>query len=265
MTLTLGTGPFGQQSSGAFNFDTGVLQEHTLYLEGCLWRVRAVYGGETVADSRRVKRLHETGHLPVYYFPMEDVRRDLLEATDHTTHCPFKGDATYWSVKVGDRLAENAVWGYAEPWDSSPLPADHVAFYHGAMDAFFEEDEEVFAHPRDPYHRVDVKQGSRRVRVRINGEVAAETMRPKLLAETGLPVRYYIPPEDVRTELLVESETRGECPYKGAASYWSAEFGGQRVEDVAWSYPDPLPEAWKARDHICFLGDGVETEVNDDK
>jgi len=111
MTLTMGTGPFGQQSSGAFNFDTSVLREHTLYLEDCLWRVRAVCGTETVADSRRVKRLHETGHPPVYYFPMEDVCQDLLEATDHTTHCPVKGDATYWSVRVGDRVAENAVWG----------------------------------------------------------------------------------------------------------------------------------------------------------
>ncbi len=76
---------------------------------------------------------------------------------------------------------------------------------------------------------------------------------------------YYFPPEDVRTELLAESGTRTKCPYKGMASYWSAEVNGQRVEDVAWSYPDPLPEAWKVRDHLCFFGHGVETEVTDDK
>ena len=265
MTLTMGTGPFGQQSSGAFNFDTGVLQEHTLYLEDAAWRVRAVFGGETVADSRRVKRLHETGYLPVYYFPLADVRADLLEGSDHTTRCPFKGDARHWSIRAEDKVAENAVWGYPEPLESSPLPADHVAFYDGKMDAFFEEDEEVFAHPRDPYHRVDVKDSSRRVRVTVNGEVVAETGRPKILAETGLPVRYYFPPEDVSTELLAESETRTQCPYKGVASYWSVEVGGGRIEDVAWSYPDPLPEARKARDHLCFLGDGIEIQVSGDK
>src|SRR5215203_1123166 len=110
MTLTIGTGPFGKQSHGTFNFDTGVLQSHTLYFEDSPRRVRVMFNGETIADSKRVKLLHETGHLPVYYFPPEDVRMDLLEESDHTTHCPFKGDASYWSVKVGDRVAENATW-----------------------------------------------------------------------------------------------------------------------------------------------------------
>jgi uncharacterized protein (DUF427 family) len=94
MALTKGTGPFGEQSNGTFNFDTSVLKAHTLYFEDCPKRVRAVFNGETVADSRRVKLLHETGHLPVYYFPEEDINQDLLEPSDHLTHCPFKGDAS---------------------------------------------------------------------------------------------------------------------------------------------------------------------------
>src|SRR5919106_3697008 len=101
MTLTIGTGPFGNQSTGTFNFDTGALQPHTLYFEDSPRRVRVIFNGETVADSKRVKLLHETGHLPIYYFSKEDVRMDLLEESDHTTHCPFKGDASYWAVRVG--------------------------------------------------------------------------------------------------------------------------------------------------------------------
>jgi uncharacterized protein (DUF427 family) len=93
-----------------------------------------MFGGETVADSRRVKLVHERGHLPVYYFPRGDVRMDLLEATDLTTHCPAKGDASYWSVRVGDSVVENAVWGYPEPIDSAPPLDDYLAFYWNRMD-----------------------------------------------------------------------------------------------------------------------------------
>jgi uncharacterized protein (DUF427 family) len=158
MTLTIGTGPFGKEH-GDFNFDTGVLKAYTLYFEGSPKRVRAVFGGETVADSRRAKLLHETGLLPVYYFPEEDLNHDLLEWTDHSTHCPFKGDASYRSVRVGDRVAENAVWSYPEPDHFAPLKG-YAAFYWRKLDHWYEEDEEVFVHPRDPYHRVDVLPSS---------------------------------------------------------------------------------------------------------
>ena len=262
MALTLGTGPFGEKSAGAFNFEVTAPKEHVLYLEDSPRRVRAVFGGETVADSTRVKLLHETGHLPIYYFPQGDVRMDLLEPSDRSTHCPFKGDASYWSVKVGDRVAENATWGYPEPLESCPLNAGSLAFYWGAMDAWFEEDEEVFVHPRDPYHRVDVLESSRHVRISVNGEVVAETRRPKVLFETALPPRYYIPPEDVRTDLLVPTETETGCPYKGFASYWAVEAGGERVEDLVWGYPRPIPGAEKIRDHLCFFDERVDVEVD---
>lgn len=265
MALTVGSGPLSERRAGTFNFEVTAPREHALYLEDSPRRVRVVFGGETVADSRRVKLLHETGHLPVYYFPEGDVRMDLLEPTDHTTHCPFKGDASYWSVKVGDRVAENAVWGYPEPIESCPPIAGHVAFYWRTMDAWFEEDEEVFVHPRDPYHRVDVLESSRHVRVTVNGEVAAETERPKVLFETGLPPRYYFPEEDVRTDLLVPSEKETGCPYKGFASYWSVEAGGERVEDLVWCYPGPIEGVEKIRDHLCFFNEKVDLEVDGEK
>lgn len=262
MALTIGDAPFGTRRSGTFNFDTSLLRAHTLYFEDCPKWVRTVFNGETIADSRRVKRLHETGHLPIYYFPESDVRMQHLEKSDRVTHCPFKGDATYWTVRIGGRVAENAVWSYPAPLPEAPPIGGYLAFYWREMDTWFEEDEEVFAHPRDPYHRVDVLNSSRHIQVTIDGQVLAKSDRPKLLFETGLPTRYYIPRDDVRTDLLVRSETRTECPYKGVASYWSARVGGKQAVDVAWEYPDPLPEAEKLPGTLCFFGDGVKIEVD---
>ena len=144
MTLTIGTGPFGDQGDKSFNFEVRAPSDHLLYFEDSPRRVRVVFGGETVADSRRAKLLHEAGLLPVYYFPIEDVRMELLEESDHTTHCPYKGDASYWSVRAGVRVAENAVWSYLEPIDSAPPIAGYLAFYWRKMDHWYEEDEEVF-------------------------------------------------------------------------------------------------------------------------
>jgi uncharacterized protein (DUF427 family) len=137
MTLTIGTGPFGDQGDKTFNFEVRAPRDHVLFFEDSPRRVRVMFGGEIVADSRRVKLIHEQGHLPVYYFPRSDVRMDLLEATDLTTHCPFKGEASYWSVRVSDRVAENAVWVYPEPIDSAPPLADYLAFYWNKMDMWF--------------------------------------------------------------------------------------------------------------------------------
>jgi uncharacterized protein (DUF427 family) len=262
MTLTIGTGPFGDQGDKTFNFEVRAPRDHVLFFEGSPRRVRVMFGGETVADSRRVKLMHEQGHLPVYYFPRGHVRRDLLEATGHTTHCPFKGDASYWSVRVGDRVVENAVWGYPKPIDSAPPLADYLAFYWRMMDHWYEEDEEIFVHPRDPYHRVDVLESSRHVKVSVNGEVVAETERPKILFETGLPPRYYIPPEDVREEALVPSDKETQCPYKGVASYYSVEADGRRVEDLVWYYAEPIPEAAKIKGHLAFFNEKVDLEVD---
>src|SRR5918993_5699128 len=262
MTLTIGTGPFGDQGEKTFNFEVRAPSDHLLYFEDSPRRVRVVFGGETVADSRRAKLLHEAGLLPVYYFPIEDVRMELLEESDHTTHCPFKGDASYWSVRAGDRVAENAVWSYPEPIDSARPIAGYLAFYWRKMDHWYEEDEEVFVHPRDPYHRVDVLESSRHVRVKVAGEVVAETQRPTILFEAGLPPRYYILEEDVRMELLEASEKTTQCPYKGVASYYSVEAGDGRVEDLVWYYPEPIPEAGKIEGLLAFFNERVDLEVD---
>jgi uncharacterized protein (DUF427 family) len=225
-------------------------------------RVRVLLGGQAVADSSRTLYLFETGHLPVYYFPRSDVRFDLLEASAHQTHCPFKGDASYYTVAAGGRRAENAVWAYPQPLPSVGEIADYVAFYWNAADAWYEEDDEVFKHPRDPYHRVDVLQSSRHVQIRIGDLIVADSRRPRLLFETSLPVRYYLPKLDVRQDLLVPSPTRSRCPYKGEAVYWSADVAGARLDDVVWSYPAPIPEAPKIENLMAFFSEKVDTIVD---
>lgn len=225
-------------------------------------RVRVRFGGETVADSTRTVLLLEPGHTPVYYFPKEDVRLELLRRSDHRTRCPHKGEASYWSVAVGDKVAEDAVWAYEDPKDEVSPIAGHVAFYWDRMDQWLEEDEEVFVHARDPHVRIDIRGSSRPVRVELDGNVLAETVRARALFETGQPARWYIPPEDVHTELLVSSDdTHTACPYKGTARHLSARIGDREVKDVAWTYAMPTPEARRVADYICFYPEKVTLTV----
>lgn len=230
--------------------------------ESCPRRVRVMVDGVFVADTTRALYVFEKGHLPVYYFPRDHVRFDLLEPTDTTTHCPRKGDASYWSIVVGDRRCTDAVWGYPTPFDSVAELADHVAFYWDRVDAWFEEDDEVFKHARDPYKRIDVLQSSRHVEVFIEGVKVADTMRPRLLFETGLPTRYYIPKLDVRVDLLRPSNSTSVCPYKGVAHYHSVAIGDALATDIAWYYPSPIPEIPKIEGLVCFYNEKVDIVVD---
>jgi len=232
-------------------------------IEPCPRRVRVVFGGAAVADSRRVMYVFERGHVPVYYFPREDVRADVLVPSDKRTRCPLKGEASYWSLQVGDRTAKDAVWAYPSPIPECPDISGLVAFYWDRVDHWFDEDEEVFGHARDPYHRIDVLHSSRHVRVVVGGTTVAETRRPRVLFETGLPVRHYIPKVDVRMELLVPSDTVTTCTYKGRASHFHVKIADRLVRDAAWSYPFPNPELFKIQDLIRFYDERVESVMVD--
>ena len=221
-------------------------------------RVRVKFNGETIADSTRAHLLFETRHLPVYYFPRADVRMDKLTPTDHHTFCPYKGTASYWTIRVGDKISENAVWGYPESYDEVATIQDFVAFYWDRVDGWYEEDEEIFVHPRDPYKRVDAVASSRHVEVIVGGEVVADTRRAKFLFETRLPTRYYIPPEDVRMDLLVPSDKATQCPYKGKARYYSVKAGGEVYPDIVWYYPEPIPECPKINGLLAFYNEQVD-------
>lgn len=264
MSLTISHGPLSGHPPETVNYHLEG-PAHRLLLDYFPRRVRALVAGETVVDSRRGRLLHETGMLPQLYVPREDVRSELLEPTDRHTHCPFKGDASYWSVRIGDQVRENAAWAYPEPFEPSTWLRRLIAFEWGAMDGWIDEDEPVEGHLRDPYHRVDVRPSSRHVRILAAGEVLADGTGAKVLSETGLANRYYIPPEDVHTEVLSRTDTRTVCPYKGVASYWSARVGGRTLEDVAWSYPEPFEDATRVRDHLSFSGPDVVVEVDGER
>lgn len=261
MALTFGGGPLATKTPHQVNYRIDG-PKHLLFWESFPRRVRALFGGQVVLDSRRAKLLHESNLLPQLYVPRADVRTDLLEPTRHSTHCPFKGDAEYWSVRVGDRVAENAVWSYPTPGDDASWLNGYVALYWKSMDAWFDEDEEVFGHIRDPYHRIDIRATKRHVRVLAGDVVVAESRGAKLLSETGLPNRYYLPPEDVRTELLEPSATHTVCPYKGTASYRTLRVDDVLIDDAVWSYLEPFDEAGKIARHLCFLAEGIRTWVD---
>ncbi len=220
-------------------------------------RIRVKFGGETIADTTRALILHERNHVPVYYLPRDDVAMDHLVRTDHSTHCPFKGDASYFSVDVGGRTAENAVWSYELPFDECEGIKDYVAFYWNKMDHWFEEDEEVFVHARSPRVRVDILDSSRPVQVELGGLTVADTTRARFLFETGLPTRYYIPRDDVIGELL-PSDLHTQCPYKGTASYHHVRVGEKVFENIVWHYTDPVHESARINDYLCFYNEKVD-------
>jgi uncharacterized protein (DUF427 family) len=166
MGLMTGSGPLSRDPAGRFNFEVPAAG-WAVYLEPSPKRVRVIVAGETIADSTAAMLLSESGAQPVYYFPPSDVRADVLEPTDHHTHCPKKGEASYYSIRVGETELENAAWYYPEPLpDAPPQLRGLIAFYFKRMDGWLEEDEPLMGHPRDPYHRIDTIPSSRLVRFR---------------------------------------------------------------------------------------------------
>ncbi|NQV55431.1 MAG: DUF427 domain-containing protein [Rhodospirillales bacterium] len=226
--------------------------------------VRAEIGGEMIANSKKVLIMLESSSVPVYYFPREDVAMDFLERSDHGTFSQFKGEASYWNVNVGARTEENAVWSYETPFMEAVRAKNYMAFYWDRVDHWYEEDEEVFVHPRDPYKRVDIAASSRPVRVVLGGETIADTTSAHFLFETGMPTRFYIPKKDIKMDLLEPSDTTTRCPYKGSASYFSVRSGGELYEDMAWTYAEPILECANIKDLVCFYNENVDAVYLDE-
>ncbi len=220
--------------------------------------VRVKIGGEWVADSRRALLLiqYGPGRLPTYCFPPDDVRRDLLGPADRN------GEVTQHAVTVNGETFERAAYTFAGP--PAPLAAlqDHLSFHWDDRTDWYEEDEQVFVHARDPHKRVDVVASTRHVQVAIHGVTVADSRRPRLLFETGLPVRYYLPSEDVRLDLLVPASLKTRCPYKGQAAYWSFKHGGKFERAIVWYYPQPIAECPKLKDLLCFFNERVDLYVD---
>lgn len=184
-----------------------------VYVEPFRRRVRGMRAGRAVVDSERAVLVHRPGEPPGYAFPTDDVE---LAAEPHP-------DASGY-VRV--------------PWD--------------AVEAWYEEGERVFGHPRNPYHRVDCVRTDRRLRVGVRGTVLVDTTETVGVYETALEPRLYVPRERVRMDLLAASARSTYCPYKGTARYWSVVVDDVVVDDVAWSYDDPLPECARIRGMLGF-------------
>lgn len=237
-------------------------------------RIRAMTDGDTVIDSNRAILVWEPRRLvPAYAVPVEDVHATVLPAvaseaevhlrplegappvivptTSFAAHtCP--GEAR--TIETTTRELTEAAFSPADPDLAGYLVLDWAAF-----DRWLEEDEDLVAHPRDPFKRIDTRRSARHVVVTINDVVVAESERPTLLFETFLPTRYYLPAPDVRLDLLTTTSTRTQCAYKGIPSYWT---GHGEPKDVAWTYRDPLHDALPVKDMIAFFNERVDLTVD---
>jgi uncharacterized protein (DUF427 family) len=233
---------------------------HPVRIEPSRKRVRTYLDGELVADTTRPFLVWEIPYYPTYYVPAADVRAELIPAgvTDHSASL---GTGEVLDVKAGGATAPGA----AVRFPDSPREQlrDLVRLDWDAMSEWLEEDEPVYYHPRDPYHRVDILGSSRHVRIEIDGVTVADSRQPRILFETGLPPRYYLPLTDVRGGLLRDSATRTHCPYKGTAEYWSVDTGQRLHEDIVWIYRSPLPESQKIAGLACFYDEKTTVYVDD--
>jgi uncharacterized protein (DUF427 family) len=221
--------------------------------------IRVVFGGVTIADSKQVLVVTETGRLPVYYFPQEDVKSEHITWSEQRVDHGHKGEAVYGNISVGGLVFELAAWQYPSSAGEGTVIAGYISFVWKLADAWYEEEEQVFVHARDPYSRIDAIPSSRHVQVYIGGKLVADSHRPVILYETGLTPRYYLPKEDTRLDLLAPSATSTQCPYKGTASYWSAILeDGKTAKDIVWSYAEALPEVHEIAGRLSFYNEEVD-------
>lgn len=221
--------------------------------------IRGTVDGTTVIDSTHARFVWEIPYYPAWYFPVDDVAAKLVE-NGETLRSPSRGSGTRYDLIVGDRTIPDAAWRHLD----SPMDElrNLVRFEWDAIDSWFEEEVEVFVHPRDPGVRVDALPSSRHVRVLVDGEVVADSHRTTVLFETGLPTRWYLPKTDVRMDLLTPTDSETACPYKGWASYWNVTIGDVTQHDLAWGYRTPLPESEAIAGLVCFYNEKVDIEVD---
>lgn len=232
--------------------------------------VRGYAGADLLVDTHDAWLVWEPRRVvPVYAVPAQDLVGDLVPPTtpDDTPEqmppvlgpqnfrwhtCP----GTSWDVRVAGRTYERVAFTPEDPDLAGHVVLDFAAF------SWKEEDEDVVGHPLDPFKRIDVRRSRRHVTVSLDGTVLADSARPRILAETRLPLRWYLPRSDVRMDLLSRSETITTCAYKGHAAYYSFEPAGQDGKDLAWTYEQPLPEAEAVREHVCFWNERADITVD---
>jgi uncharacterized protein (DUF427 family) len=219
--------------------------------------IRGYRNGRLVVDSRRTLFVWEHEYYPAWYVPVDDVDAELVP-TSSTFDGGARGAGTVVDLGVDSDVVGAAGWQHL----ATPDLSGRVRLEWDSMDAWFEEDVEVFVHPRSPEVRVDVLPSSKHVRVLIDGQVVADSVRTSVLYEAALPQRYYVPKVDVRMGLLSSTDTESQCPYKGWAHYWSVTIGGSTHENIAWGYRTPLPESAGVAGLVCFYNEQVDIEVD---
>ena len=226
-------------------------------------RVRAALGGEQIFDTTGARYVWEVPYYPQYYIPLEDVDRRFLVDQQHEQRTR-QGTARRHGLRAAGLERPGAVRVFGE--DAIAGVAGTARFDWGALDAWFEEDEQIFVHPRSPYVRIDALRSHRHVRASVDGITLAESAAPVLVFETGLPTRYYFDRTDVAFGHLVPSDTQTACPYKGVTSdYWSVRIGDivrDGHQDLAWAYDYPTRQLLPIAGLIAFYNEKADIDVD---
>ncbi len=223
-------------------------------------RIRAFIAGVPMLDTIRALYVWEWPYYPQFYVPVEDVTSGIL-VDEGTTQNSRRGTIALHGVQLGAVQRAHC----AKVHHESPIPglSGTVRFDWNAFDAWFEEDEQVFVHPRNPYVRVDALRSTRTVRVELGGVLLAESSAPVMVFETGLPTRYYFNRSEVSMDRLTPSPTVTECPYKGSTTgYWSVDIDGTMHSDVAWAYDFPTRQLLPIGGLIGFYNEHVDISVD---
>lgn len=223
--------------------------------------IRGLLDGETVVDSRSYQFVWEVPYWPWWFFPRDHINGDLVASADQHAPSQLPDGAVRYDLRCAGKTLEGAARSYPDHPDLAGL----VTVDFDALDHWFEEDIEVFVHPRSPYTRVDALASSRHVVVSLHGVELADSDKPTVLFETGVPARYYLPKTDVNLQLLAENDRRSSCPYKGDATFFDGHINGSRIEDIAWTYTLPRPEATPIAGHICFYDEKVDIDIDGER
>ncbi|TGD85506.1 DUF427 domain-containing protein [Mycolicibacterium sp. CH28] len=221
-------------------------------------RVRGFVDDQLVFDTTAARYVWEVPYYPQYYIPLADVRPGFLRDEDHPQRVQF-GASRMFTLAAAGQTHTSA----ARVFDAGEGPVAGLVRFDWAVLSWFEEDEPVYGHPRNPYVRVDALRSHRHVTVELDGVLLADTTSPVLLFETGLPTRYYIDRTDVRFGHLEPTSTQTLCPYKGVTSgYWSVRVNGGLHADLAWTYDTPLPAVAPIANLVAFYNEKLDITVD---
>jgi uncharacterized protein (DUF427 family) len=257
MGLSWQQGPLSAGRIGRF-LTPEPLPENLLYSEPLRRRMRVRFGGVWIADSENVVLLFEPGHYPMAYFPKGDISRHALEPSEYTSQHHELGLTAWYVVRAGGQSAPRGGWQHLNLPDYASELEERVAFAWPAMDAFYEEDERIVGHAADSYHRIDIRQTSRRIVVHHSDRIIADTERPLVLYESGFAPRWYVPRGDVDESALTPVERQTFCPYKGLCSYY--DIGDAHL--AVWSYPEAYPEVSRISNFLSFEPDIVSVQLD---